>query len=240
MGRRAALALGATALAAATAAVVARRDFNSWVALGPGGRPHTLMGWLDVTRMRFLTVDPLDVKNLEALAATQPRSAHLEEQLPQNPNPRPKVDPHPVPHRVVGTRSPDEVIPELKALFDRVEGECDRTHYAHSYFERHHDAITALRVPWNHVDALKARGEIAHIHPSDCSMHMVMHPSDAAVAVRAGWGELHTLSGGPLLPSAYLMVYPPQQIEDLEVVGRLLRAAIAYSTDEEDLKAQRV
>ncbi|RGE20042.1 luciferase family protein [Leucobacter sp. wl10] len=229
---RAPLVIAAVALAAG--AVWARRDYRSWVALGPGGRPHTLRGWLDVTRLRLSKGDPLDVEALRRRSEQSPRIPRLEGPLPQNPSPRPGIAPHPIPHRVVGTSTPEALVAELQEVFDRAEAAHDAVRYAQSHFERHTPAITAKRVSFDHVDALKAHGEIGHIHPSDCSMHLVLHPQDAAEALETGWGESHFLSDGPLLPAAYFMVYPPQRPEDLAVIEQLLRAAIAYVTDESE------
>lgn len=225
-------ALLPAALVAATAgAAWARQDYRSWVALGPGGRPHTLLGWLDVTRLRLMKHNPLDLAPLERRAATISQAARLDGPLPDCPNPRPAVDPHPIPHRVVGVRAPDALLEPLQRVFDDAARR-DGVRYARSWFERHSQAVTAAHVSFANADGLKAHGEIGHIHPTDSSMHMVLHPLDAAEAVRRGWGELHFLSDGPLLPTAYVMVYPPQRLEDIEVIARLLRAAADYVTDD--------
>ncbi|CDU23138.1 uncharacterized protein SPSC_01768 [Sporisorium scitamineum] len=51
------------------------------------------------------------------------------------------------------------------------------------------------------------RGEFAHVHcqatfkesaqSEDGSLHMTLHPDDAALVVEQGWGELHSLAGFP-------------------------------------------
>lgn len=40
------------------------------------------------------------------------------------------------------------------------------------------------------------RGEIVHVHHSDRSMHMNLHPDDAKVVLEKGWGERHPLARG--------------------------------------------
>ncbi|KAA6411083.1 MAG: hypothetical protein FRX48_05394 [Lasallia pustulata] len=39
-------------------------------------------------------------------------------------------------------------------------------------------------------------GEVCHIHASDGSMHLTLHPADAALVIERGWGQRHPLSGG--------------------------------------------
>ena len=72
--------------------------------------------------------------------------------------------------------------------------------------------------------------KIAHIHPSDSSMHMILGPSDAVAAIECGWAELHGLAGIAVgLPVTYLMVYAPRDETDLVVVAELLDTAIKYA-----------
>ncbi|WP_449278433.1 luciferase domain-containing protein [Leucobacter sp. GX24907] len=229
---RGGLPIALTIGAATAGAIWARRDYLSWIALGPGGRPHTLRGWLDVTLLRMRKGDPFDTAALRRRAERTPQAPQLEADLPKCSSPRPRIDPHPIPHRVVGTSTPEELVADLQEIFDRAEADHAAVRYAMSHYERHTPAITAEKIAFDHIDALKSHGEIGHLHPSDCSMHMVLHPLDAAKAVATGWGELHFLSDGPLLPAAYFMAYPPQRREDLPVIDRLLRAAIAYVTGE--------
>ena len=100
--------------------------------------------------------------------------------------------------------------------------------YALSHFEKRHPAIrrtggaSSLEPP--------SFGEIAHIHPSDHSMHMILSPRDAVAVITAGWGERHRLAGTALdLPVNYVMVYAPRGEDDLTVIGQLLEAAGRYT-----------
>lgn len=39
-------------------------------------------------------------------------------------------------------------------------------------------------------------GEICHVHDSDHSMHMALHPNDIGEVLRKGWGQRHPLAPG--------------------------------------------
>ncbi|KAL9577088.1 MAG: hypothetical protein Q9212_006599, partial [Teloschistes hypoglaucus] len=68
--------------------------------------------------------------------------------------------------------------------------------------------------------------------PSDSSMHLTLHPEDAALVISRGWGERHPLAGCPvlgigkrLLPEGFVMVYAPQDEKQIEVLHDIVRAA---------------
>ena len=99
-----------------------------------------------------------------------------------------------------------------------------------SHFEKHTAAVT-LRPACRHgVDARLARGEIAHIHPSDGSIHMVLGPSDTRTVIERGWGERHGLAGIALgLPATYTLIYAPRDREEVDTIAAILDAAIAHA-----------
>jgi len=73
-------------------------------------------------------------------------------------------------------------------------------------------------------------GEVCHAHPSDGSMHLTLHPADAALVLSQAWGERHPLSNGGWLarfvPPGFVMVYAPRNEEDIETVMRIVAAAV--------------
>ncbi|MFT4306526.1 MAG: DUF5519 family protein [Microbacterium sp.] len=224
--------LVAVGAAVTAAALLARRDYDAWVGLGPGGLPHTFRGWLTMTRHRLDIVrrgyPPRDAAALEERAAPTAGGPFLAG-LPARRGDRPRVEPFPIPHRLASCAAEAGLIAALQDAFtERAGRDRERIVLAKSHFEMHNVAVTARLIRYDHVDALMAHGEVGHVHPSDGSMHMVLHPLDAAAAIRAGWGELHPLSGMGWLPGAYLMVYPPTSEEELSVVLQLLDAAIEY------------
>ncbi len=90
-----------------------------------------------------------------------------------------------------------------------------------SAFEKHNDAI------W--LNGATALGEIAHIHPSDGSVHVVLSPTDAGWVLEAGRGELHPLVGKGGLSSTYMLLYSPITSSDVAVIRSILDAGVAYA-----------
>ena len=105
----------------------------------------------------------------------------------------------------------------------------EEVRYARSHFETHVDAITCARPRHDDPIGGGSHGEIAHIHASDGSMHMILSPSDTVVAIDAGWAQFHGLAGRDYgLPVTYVMVYAARDAAELAIVDRLLQASIAY------------
>jgi Family of unknown function (DUF5519) len=135
-----------------------------------------------------------------------------------------------VPHRQLDQLPGAEMKRKIVNLFDAaVERMEDVVEYQLSHFEKRHPAITLKSELPRHADATASRGEIAHIHPSDGSMHMIFGPADAVTVIERGWGESHPLAGVTMdLPATYLLIYPPRDREELAVTKLLLDAAIGH------------
>ena len=221
-----------------SAAVWAWRDYHAWLALGEGGLPANFRGWLHTTRLRLKMRDPFD---LAEVRAAQGRNGDIDtlSGLPRRAGSRPVVDEYPVPHRQMTERPDKSHRRALQATFDRaVAANADDVHYRLSHFEKHIQAVT-LRDP-NRVDPVggSSRGEIAHIHDADGSMHMILSPTDTVTAIEAGWAQFHGLAGlDHGLPLTYVMVYGPRTEEGIAVVARLLEASIAYMSATGEAKA---
>ena len=54
---------------AAAAGVWVYRDYQKWLALGPGGLPYDFGGWLQTTQMRLRKIDPLEPQHVAEAAA---------------------------------------------------------------------------------------------------------------------------------------------------------------------------
>ena len=173
--------------------------------------------------------DPFDLEVLHARQGSPDDVATLAV-LPRRAGLRPRVAPHPVPHRQLTGHASEAMRASLLATFDaRVAQDPGRLRYALSHFEKTTRAVTLQASLRRHTDAQATCGEIAHIHPSDGSMHMVLSASDAAAVVERGWGERHGLAGVALgLPLTYTLIYAPRSEAEVRTHARLLDAAITY------------
>ncbi|WP_255175998.1 luciferase domain-containing protein [Rhodococcus sp. 06-1474-1B] len=186
-----------------------KNDYTTWRALGPGGLPANVGGWLIATALR-----PLSRRDLMTVAGASPAGRHWH--LEPRRGPRPTIAPYPIPHRQLTDRA-------TPVLTDRITGAVtteartnNRYHLARSHFERRGDALYLTDVttaaPW----ISRTNGEILHVHETEGSMHVVMQPEDAQTVISAGWGELHPLAGRPGLglPETYVFLYAPRDSDD--------------------------
>lgn len=204
-------------------------DYRAWRALGPGGLPPTWSGWLRTTRWRLAKGDAL---SLAPFAARRdgPMDVVSLADLSMRTGSRPRVAPHPVPHRQITQHSPRSIRPALDAVFAaKVSADPGRLRLATSHFEKNVPAVMLQPAVRHHRDARAACGEVGHVHPSDGSMHMILSASDAATVIERGWGERHGLAGSHLdLPLTYMMIYAPRDQSELASISSILDAAITY------------
>lgn len=78
--------------------------------------------------------------------------------------------------------------------------------------------------------AQKTKSELCHIHPSDGSSHVTLSFADAKEVLSKGWGERHRAAGSKFLQLGYTFLYAPRDDEEVEVMGRIFRAGIAFMT----------
>jgi hypothetical protein len=208
------------------------KDYQAWVALGVGGLPHTLEGYRTVQALNKRMGDPIDVSRIEPFIGAKDDKAFLGI-LPKRKGARPNIAPFAVPHRQTDQFNDTQIRTVQSKIFDdNIAKNVLLIHYQTSGFERNNKAIFLN-------DTLRANprmnkithGEIAHIHPSDGSMHMTfLSASDAKTVVEAGWGEFHGLAGGPRLTLTYMMLYSPRDKAELEITRLILDAAVKYAT----------
>jgi len=218
-GRWGRVALAGAVLAAAWVV----RDYRGWLALGPGGLPHTARGWLTtaVLRARTWRVDPFDTTGSTG-------TGHLTDPVPERAGPRPRVAHYPIPHRQLD-QFPDSGFASTLTIASFV-GTRPTLTMRQSYFEKHNDAAFAAPDCPVHADGRVSGGEIGHVH-ADGSLHVVLAPADAAAAIEHGWGQLHPAGGRAAgLPSHYVLVYAPRNPDEVAVVERLLDAAATHMT----------
>ncbi|KKK11910.1 hypothetical protein ARAM_002297 [Aspergillus rambellii] len=231
------------------AAPVAYRDYRSYLALGPGGPPYNVIGWLFVKlfvnpfRREVFSTDIYDRKVLQG------ETVEFLKDLPKRNGERPTMGSFAVPHRQVNQIPSQEVKNKLEekyqAFLVRNSHLVDRVP---SILERHTDAAhVSKNIPLTSA-AEDMHREICHLHgTSDYSVHVTLAPADCKRVIESGWGQRFTLAGsslfkylglasGPKIPFEYMLIYAPRSDEEIEVVMQIIKASVGYMTDSTDLK----
>ena len=212
------------------------KEFQSWVAIGVGGLPHTVEGYRTLQSLNRKLRNPFDVSQLLSKIG---KSGDIEtlSNLPNRSGNRPTIAPFAIPHRQLNQHNDDSIRGKQKVIFNEIVSQYNLlVHFQKSYFEKHNDAIFLNdSAKGNQTIVLTTHGEVGHMHPTDGSMHFSLSPSDTKEVLEKGWGELHGLAGqvykaNDALPPTYMMVYSPRTEQELEVFRQILIAAIKYSS----------
>ena len=218
--------LTCTLLALAPLPWIIYNDYANFILLGPGGTPPTFFGYLKITYLRlFALSDPYTPATFsEQIYSTRGYHQRAHGWLPKRIGSRPKIA------GIAPQRQIDQ--PGCPVMYQKLRSSLETLADKHpgpfrigtSCFEKKGLALFA-REPINAT----CRGEICHVHHSDRSLHMNLHPDDAKVVLENGWGERHPLARGGWLkayvPREFIMVYAPRDPAELEVVCRIIEAA---------------
>lgn len=180
-----------------------KNDFDNFIRLGPGGTPPTLAGYARLTWLRlFVLRDPfspppspspssLSRPRSGILVARQAGTGTTTNNLPYRPGPRPTVAGL-APQRQLNQHGSPAAFVALKAALTRLAARHPaRFGTATSCLEKHGFALFS-RHPVN----VCGNGEVVHIHNSDHSMHLNLHPDDIAEVLAKGWSQRHPLAWG--------------------------------------------
>lgn len=194
-------------------------DYLAFLALGPGGTPSTPSGFV---RVKFLGL--LAIRNPHLPPTTSP--GHCAEygylaDLPEREGERP-ITRGIAPHRQITQKSSDARHKLLSSALVTMGSSSAGLVTGISCFEGHGIALfNGMRTK---------RHEMCHLHASDGSMHVVLGNADSKTAHEAGWAERHPLSRGGwferFVPAGFVLVYAPRDDAELEVVMRIVRAAV--------------
>ncbi|KAI9779121.1 MAG: hypothetical protein M1816_003744 [Peltula sp. TS41687] len=205
------------------------KDYQFFLSLGAGGTPSTVRGWLWITFLRlFAHRDPYSPSTLRSHPA-QPKGYFQTTQgtLPSRPGPRPTVAGI-APQRQLTQQGTQEIFSLLSAaILGVATANAETLTVDTSCFEKHSTGLFS-RDPIQH----SCDGEICHVHPSDGSLHLTLHPDDIRVLLLTGWGQRHPLARGEWLkrltriPPGFVMVYAPRDKGEMEVVMTIVRAAV--------------
>ncbi|KAJ7034940.1 hypothetical protein C8F04DRAFT_1099558 [Mycena alexandri] len=208
-------------------------NYRRFLALGQSGlTPLGPFGWLVALSLTAFGRETVSTTEYESAKASKER--WLETPVERR-GTRPETGWHCVPHRQLDRLPSEEIAKRLDAVFEKhTDANPTLVQIAVSPHEKLHPGmIIHPDIPSPHKDAEQALREIAHIHPTDHSLHVILSPADSKTAIDLGWAERHPLSGVSRilpLPNNYLLVYAPRDDEELEVVERIIVASIGYMT----------
>jgi len=206
-------------------------DYTNFVNLGPGGTPSTFTGYLKITYLRlFALSDPYSPAEFDE--KIYPKAGYYRRAsswIPMRNGARPKIAGI-APQRQVDQAGCPVMYQNLRTSLENLAVRYpERYRIGTSCFEKKGLALFAR----NPINAT-CRGEICHVHESDKSMHMNLHPDDAKVVLEKGWGERHPLARGgwmaAYVPREFIMVYAPRDKTELDVVCKIIEAAAFWVT----------
>ncbi|KAI0151561.1 hypothetical protein GGR57DRAFT_503833 [Xylariaceae sp. FL1272] len=207
--------------------------YQSWYALGEGGIPRTVGGWLfNVSAHLIARRDtravpaPYETKLSVVDEEKYGKETHVSFlpscRLPQRVGDRPTVPTTVVPQRQTSAAASAGMVDRQDAFLRALAGANPHVfRIAPSRLEsKAYEALWLVDPATETVDSARVKwfsglapGEIAHVH-GEGSAHLYLSLTDAAEMVRKGWGERHKLSGvRDILPWSYVMVYAPREGE---------------------------
>lgn len=192
-----------------------RNDYQNFLGLGPGGTPSTFQGYLVISWWRIWSIrDPF--------AAPKPNPSHVPQKgifsqqaaaaaaLPYRSGPRPRVAGI-APQRQLDQLGSRHCYQTLRRAMERLGARSPlKFGTERSCLEKHGLALFA-----KHALRTNCQGEICHVHDTDHSMHMCLHPEDIKEVLRKGWGQRHPLARKgwllqmPVSPD-FVMIYAPR------------------------------
>ncbi|KAF4962999.1 hypothetical protein FSARC_8944 [Fusarium sarcochroum] len=213
--------------------LLVQNDYQNFLNLGPGGTPSTFSGYLRISWFRLWSLsDPFaaPASNLALL----PTSGILRRQgLPYRAGPRPVVAGI-APQRQLDQHGSRVCYRALRRSMAKLANHSPKKFGTEkSCIEKHGLALFA-----RHPVQTNCQGEICHVHDSDHSMHMGLHPEDIKELLDKGWGQRHPLAWrsrflkSPVSPD-FVMVYAPRDDQELQITCSIIEAAIWYTVAEE-------
>ncbi|EGP91452.1 uncharacterized protein MYCGRDRAFT_66678 [Zymoseptoria tritici IPO323] len=153
-----------------------QQDYHEFLSLGPGGTPSTIPGYLRIKALSCFALR--DRYRPPPVPKHEQRPHGYLSSLPARNRPRPETRGI-APHRQVTQTVTAEVYDSLDSAVHRLANRSDgRLVMGKSCFEKHSIALFSTS-PVRRT----CRGEIAHAHPSDGSMHLTLGVEDAKMVL---------------------------------------------------------
>ncbi|KAL4865161.1 hypothetical protein BDV12DRAFT_175117 [Aspergillus spectabilis] len=227
----------------------AYRDYQSYLALGPGGPPYNVAGWLGV-KLVFnpFRRDMLGTGIYDRKVENGERTEFLKD-LPQRKGERPMMGTFAVPQRQTNQwpsqEMKDRLMTEYETFLTRNAHIVDRVP---SILEKYTDAAHVCAGVSLTPIGRQMKREICHVHgTSDHSVHVTLAPADCKRVIEAGWGQRFPLSGSnlfknltfgrlPAIPQEYIFVYAPRAEVEIQIVMQIIKASVQYVTESSDVR----
>lgn len=222
-------------------------SYRGYLALGRGGLPYNIFGWM--TQAVLLPFSVSDTRSTSAFSRSSVQERYAPHgtnsflatggPLPPRTGGRPVVPGYVAPQRQT-TQESRTSVPQMDTyLAALAEVNPGVLSLKASGLESSESLALYIAPPdgkqlpsW-----LMTKGEIVHVHPEGSS-HMILSLKDAEIAVSQGWAEQHKLSGRGL-PTSYVLVYAPRDSgAELEVWQRLVGASVAFTTASWDISVK--
>ncbi|KAF4959846.1 hypothetical protein FGADI_1349 [Fusarium gaditjirri] len=217
---------------------IAAEDYRGYLALGPGGPPHNLIGWIVQILLKPLKKEPFHTSCYDEKAGEKAGpNGHVaflsERDVPAREAPRPIIGKWTAPSRQLTDMAKQSLIERYQSFLSSLaSSSSSKLKIATSLAERHGPALFVASDKPSHPIAKRTRGEVGHMHGSDGSMHVNLAPKDAKLVLERGWGQRHPLSG-TVLYLGNVMVYAPRNEDELEIVKSIMRAGAKFMLGEE-------
>ncbi|RSL70669.1 hypothetical protein CEP51_006352 [Fusarium floridanum] len=213
--------------------VLIQNDYQNFLNLGPGGTPSTFAGYIRITWFRLWSLSNPFVPPA-ADPTRLPTSGILNRyHLPYRAGPRPVVAGI-APQRQLDQHGSQVCYRAVRRSMEKLASRIPKKFGTErSCLEKHGLALFA-----RHPLQTNCQGEICHVHDSDHSMHMCLHPDDIKEVLDKGWGQRHPLAWrsrflkSPVSPD-FVMIYAPRDDEELQVICNVIEAAIWYTVAED-------
>lgn len=214
-----------------------RNDYQNFLRLGPGGIPSTPSGYCKTVWLRFFALrDPYKAPIRQE--SERPSHGVLQKRLLP-----PRAGPKPVvvgiaPQRQIDQHGSGHYFNVLSRTLRRFAVEnSDHFQINTSALEKHGQALFAKSYDRDDL----SRGEIAHVHKVDHSLHLFLHPDDIKEALEKGWGVRHPMAWhwGPWKTAVgprFVMIYGPRGKCKGRVPSLSLRRMLTLSADENETR----
>jgi len=212
-------------------------SYRGFLALGPGGLPHNLAGWLVQGAVSFIaTSDTTSTAPFRTARARRSFAPHggrsfLDDGfLPLREGARPTVPSYVAPQRQTTDVAAPGAAADMVAFLRRVAAANPAALACRpSRLEGQGTLALWLAGPLPVPRFMRrTAGETCHVHPEG-STHLILSLADAELAAEKGWAERHRVSGVMgFWPVTYLLVYAPRDEAEMEVWKKLVMASLRF------------